>query len=107
MCVQEVSSRSSVPDKAARLLAGVEDPLCRLADETREHLLVVLVAKHVKVFSRTGTQPFKRRLDEGDRHRIPKWGQAICRPFVSARLTPRAISRMRKYLVSWVVGISC
>lgn len=58
LCLDEVPLRVVVLDETAGLPAAIQGRLCRLALELWEHLSVMLVAKYVNLFSRTGTRPF-------------------------------------------------
>lgn len=66
-CVDEVSMRAIVSDQTAGLLAGVQHLLRMLAKESRKHLRVMLVAKYVKILSRTGTPSLLFTGHIGDR----------------------------------------
>lgn len=57
VCVEEIAARSLVADKTAAFLANIHG-LSSLGLQFWKHLLVMLVAKHLKVSRRTGTLSF-------------------------------------------------
>ena len=73
-----VPLRAAVVDETTWLPAGIQKRLCRFASALEEHLGVMFIAKRVKVFFRTGTQPFLLTCCVGDRH----LGVAISRAYV-------------------------
>jgi hypothetical protein len=58
VCVEEIPARSLVADQAAAFLASINRRLPSLGLQFWKHLRVMLIAKHVKVSRRTGTQSF-------------------------------------------------
>ena len=56
--VEEIPSRRVVAHEAAGFPARVQGLFAGLATLFRNHLFMMLVAKHVKIFRRTGTQSF-------------------------------------------------
>jgi hypothetical protein len=68
--LDRVPLRAVVVDETTGLPAGISECLCRFATALQEHLGVMFIAKHVKVFSRTGTQPFVLTSDVGDSLRV-------------------------------------
>jgi len=58
VCVEEIPARSLEADQTTTLLANIHERFPSLDLRFWKHLPVMLVAKHVKVSRRTGTQSF-------------------------------------------------
>lgn len=58
LCIEEIPARNVVADETAHFLADIHRRFPSLGLQFWKHLAVMLVAKHVKVCLRTGTQSF-------------------------------------------------